>query len=433
MNSNELFEQAKKIIPGGVNSPVRAFASVGGTPPFIASASGAKIRDVDGNEYIDYVGSWGPMILGHAYPPVIEALKKACESGTSFGAPTELEIQLAQLVIDSVPSVEKVRMVNSGTEATLSAVRVARGYTSREKIIKFSGCYHGHADSFLIAAGSGAATLGVPNSPGVTKGAAQDTLLAEYNDIESVNKLVEEYPEQIAALIIEPIAGNMGVVPPQPGFLQALRETCTANGIILIFDEVMTGFRVALGGAQEVYGVTPDMTTLGKIIGGGLPVGAYGGKAEIMERVAPEGPIYQAGTLSGNPLAMTAGIETLKAVRQPGFYDKLEAKSAQLADGVQDDLRQLDLELCRHRVGSMSCLFFTESKVIDWDTAATSDTKAYGAYFHSMLKEGIYLAPSQFEAMFVSAAHTDDDIEQTIKAQQKSFQYAISHYGKMTF
>ena len=423
-NSQSLFEQAKTCIPGGVNSPVRAYASVGGTPPFIASASGSRIRDVDGREYVDYVGSWGPMILGHAHPRVIEALKRACEFGTSFGAPTELEIELARLVVESVPSVEKVRMVNSGTEATLSAVRLARGFTKRDKIVKFEGCYHGHADSFLIAAGSGAATLGVPNSPGVTPGAAADTLLASYNDLDSVQALARSFPGEIATLIVEPVAGNMGVVPPEEGFLEGLREICTREGIVLIFDEVMTGFRVALGGAQELYGVAPDLTTLGKIIGGGLPVGAYGGRAEIMDLVAPDGPVYQAGTLSGNPLAMTAGIETLRALREPRFYEALEARSARLAKGTHANLRAAGLDLHTTRVGSMLCLFFSSEPVTSWASAARCSTEAYAAYFRTMLERGVYLAPSQFEAAFVSAAHSDADIDATLEAQKAALDAA---------
>ncbi len=422
--SQQIMEEARTLIPGGVNSPVRAFAAVGGTPVVIESASGACIRDVEGREYIDYVGSWGPMIVGHAHPRVVEALQKACARGASFGAPTALENQLARLIVEIVPSIEKVRMVNSGTEATLSAVRVARGFTGRHKIVKFEGCYHGHSDSFLIAAGSGAATLGVPNSPGVTPGAAADTLLAFYNDLESVEVLTRSNSGEIAAVIVEPVAGNMGVVPPEPGFLQGLREICTREGIVLIFDEVMTGFRVALGGAQERYGVMPDLTTLGKIIGGGLPVGAYGGRADIMAKVAPEGPVYQAGTLAGNPLAMTAGIETLELLREPGFYEVLETRSARLAAGTEQNLKDLGLDLYTTRVGSMSCLFFTPERVTSWKTAAGCNTKAYAVYFHAMLDRGVYLAPAQFEAAFVSAAHTDADIEATLVAQREALQAA---------
>jgi glutamate-1-semialdehyde 2,1-aminomutase len=418
--SQQIMEEARTLIPGGVNSPVRAFAAVGGTPVVIESASGARIRDVEGREYIDYVGSWGPMIVGHTHPRVVEALQKACARGASFGAPTALENRLARLIVEIVPSIEKVRMVNSGTEATLSAVRVARGFTGRNKIIKFEGCYHGHSDSFLIAAGSGAATLGVPNSPGVTPGAAADTLLASYNDLESIEALVQCNPGEIAAVIVEPVAGNMGVVPPEPGFLEGLREICTREGIVLIFDEVMTGFRVALGGAQERYGVIPDLTTLGKIIGGGLPVGAYGGRADIMAQVSPEGPVYQAGTLSGNPLAMTAGIETLELLREPGFYEALETRSTRLAAGTERNLKELGLDLFTTRVGSMSCLFFTSGRVTSWKTASGCNTKAYAAYFHAMLDRGIYLAPAQFEAAFVSAAHTDADVDATLTAQREA-------------
>ena len=424
-NSEILFEKARKLMPGGVNSPVRSFASVGGTPRFIASASGSKIRDVDGREYIDYVGSWGPMIIGHAHPQVTEALCKACELGTSFGAPTALEVELAEMIINIIPSIEKVRMVNSGTEATLSAIRLARGYTGRSKIIKFEGCYHGHADSFLIAAGSGAATLGVPNSPGVPQGVAADTLVATYNDLDSVRTLAENFPKDIAAIIVEPVGGNMGVVPPANGFLAGLREISDKHGILLIFDEVMTGFRVALGGAQSLYGVRPDITTLGKIIGGGLPVGAYGANKEIMARVAPEGPVYQAGTLAGNPLAMTAGIETLKILRQPGTYDRLETISRKLDEGTQKNLNKFEPHLFTTRVGSMSCLFFTTETVINWKTASRSDTKAYAAYFHAMLDRGIYLAPSQFEAAFASLAHSIEDIALTIEAQREALEIAL--------
>ena len=425
--SETLFEKAKTLIPGGVNSPVRAFKSVGGAPPFIASAAGSKVRDADGREYIDYVGSWGPMILGHAHPRVVEALQRACERGTSFGAPTELEVELAEMIVEMVPSIEKVRMVNSGTEATMSAIRLARGFTGRERIIKFEGCYHGHAESFLIAAGSGAATLGIPNSPGVTRGAAADTLVAAYNDLASVERLTAAHKDEIAALIVEPVAGNLGVAPPEPGFLEGLREICAREGILLVFDEVMTGFRVALGGAQALYGVTPDLTTLGKIIGGGLPVGAYGGRGDIMSRIAPEGPVYQAGTLSGNPLAMTAGIETLKILRRPGTYERLEALSARLEAGTRRNLAELGLDYCATRVGSMLCLFFTSERVISWKQAAKCDTKAFAAYFHAMLERGIYLAPSQYEAAFVSLAHTEDDIDTTIKAQRQAL-VGITNY-----
>ncbi|MBN1865820.1 glutamate-1-semialdehyde 2,1-aminomutase [Candidatus Sumerlaeota bacterium] len=422
--SERLFERARRAIPGGVNSPVRAFQAVGGSPRFIASASGSKIRDADGREYIDYVGSWGPMIVGHAHPRVVEALRRACEKGTSYGAPTELEVELAEKVVEMVPSVEMVRMVNSGTEATLSAIRLARGATGRDKIVKFEGAYHGHADSFLIAAGSGAATLGVPNSPGVTAGAARDTLLARYNDLESVENLVEGAPNEIAAVIVEPVAGNMGVVPPVPGFLEGLREICTREAIVLIFDEVMTGFRVAPGGAQQLYGVRPDLTTLGKILGGGLPVGAFGGRADLMRQVAPEGPIYQAGTLSGNPLAMTAGLETLRILSEPGVYERLESLSRRLDEGTRRNLDALGLDLCTTRVGSMLCLFFASGEVRSWDDASRSNVKAYAAYFQAMLEAGIYLAPAQFEAAFVSLAHSEEDIDRTLDAQRRALDIA---------
>jgi len=418
--SKILFEKAKKSIPGGVNSPVRAFRGVGGTPLFMERASGAYIWDADGNKYIDYVGSWGPFILGHSHPAVTEAIIKQAEKATSFGAPTELEIQLAELVISCVPSIEMVRMVNSGTEATMSVIRLARAYTNREKIIKFEGCYHGHGDSFLIKAGSGVLTLGAPDSPGVTKGTAQDTLNAIYNNIESVKKLIDANQDQIAAIIVEPIAGNMGVVFPKENFLKELRDLCTKEKIVLIFDEVMTGFRVALGGAQSIYNVKPDLTTLGKIIGGGLPVGAYGGKKEIMSMISPSGPVYQAGTLSGNPLAMAAGIATLKILRDDNPYSALEKKSAYIADEFAKNIMASGIKAFQTRVGSMMCLFFMDKEVIDFDSAFTSNTEQYGKYFHSMLESGVYLAPSQFEAMFASAAHSEEDIEKTIEANREA-------------
>ena len=424
--SKLLFQRAAKVLPGGVNSPVRAFKSVGGEPIFFERAEGAYLFDADGNKYIDYVGSWGPMIVGFSHPQVIDAIRETAQKAVSFGASTELEIDLAEKVIDMVPSIEMVRMVNSGTEATMSAIRLARGYTGRHKIIKFSGCYHGHADSFLIQAGSGATTLGVPNSPGVTPGSAADTLIAQYNNMSSVQRLIDENPAEIAAIIVEPIAGNMGLVLPKDNFLQQLRDVCTKSGIVLIFDEVMTGFRVARGGVQERYGVTPDMTTLGKIIGGGLPVGAYGGKKEIMEMVAPVGPVYQAGTLSGNPLAMRAGLETLKLIDQPGFYESLETKSAKLANGVRQNMEKLGVDFYQSRCGSMGCLFFYPEPVHDYETAVKSDTAAYGKYFNSLLQNGVYFAPAQFEAFFVSAAHSDDDIEKTIEANFIALQKAIS-------
>ncbi|MBT0893455.1 glutamate-1-semialdehyde 2,1-aminomutase [Geobacter hydrogenophilus] len=420
-HSKELFAKAQEIIPGGVNSPVRAFKSVGAEPIFIKKASGSTIVDADDNAYIDYVGSWGPMILGHCHPRIVASLQRATENGSSFGAPTELEITLAEMVVAAVPSIEMVRMVSSGTEATMSAIRLARGYTGRDKIIKFSGCYHGHADSLLVKAGSGAATFGVPDSPGVPKDFAQHTLTATFNDLESVKELITDHSGDVACIIVEPIAGNMGTVPPRAGFLEGLREICTNEGIILIFDEVMTGFRVAYGGAQERYGITPDMTTLGKIIGGGLPVGAFGGKREIMQQLSPSGGVYQAGTLSGNPLAMTAGIETLKLLQEDGFYSRLEEKSRALAEGIADAARRAGYPIYSTRVGSMFCAFFTNGEVHDWTSAAKCDTKSFATFFRSMLEEGIYLAPSQFETAFVSIAHSSEDIEKTIAAAFSCF------------
>lgn len=419
--SRQLFARAITSIPGGVNSPVRAFKSVGADPLFISRACGSHIIDVDGNEFIDYVGSWGPMILGHCCPEVVAAVKRAVENGSSFGAPTELEITLAEMVIQAVPSIEMVRMVSSGTEATMSAIRLARGYTGRDKIIKFSGCYHGHADSLLVKAGSGAATFGVPDSPGVPGDFAKHTLTARFNDLASVRQLVAQHKDQTACIIVEPIAGNMGTVPPQEGFLEGLRSICTEEGIILIFDEVMTGFRVAYGGAQELFGVTPDMTTLGKIIGGGLPVGAFGGKKDIMEKLSPAGGIYQAGTLSGNPLAMTAGIVTLRLLQRENFYSQLEERSQILADGIMSAARAAGCPIYGTRVGSMFCAFFSTQEVHDWDSAANCDTAAFAKYFRAMLNEGIYLAPSQFETAFVSAAHSMEEIERTIDAARKCF------------
>jgi glutamate-1-semialdehyde 2,1-aminomutase len=419
--SSQLFQQAKSSIPGGVNSPVRAFKSVGADPLFIKKASGCHIFDEDNNDFIDYVGSWGPMIAGHCHPDIVAAVKQTVESGASFGAPTEREITLANMVIEAVPSIEMVRMVSSGTEATMSAIRLARGYTGRDKILKFSGCYHGHADALLVKAGSGAATFGVPDSPGVPADVAKHTLTGEYNSLESVNKLVADNNGQIACIIVEPVAGNMGTVPPREGFLEGLRDICTNEGIILIFDEVMSGFRVAYGGAQELYGVTPDMTTLGKIIGGGLPVGAFGGRRDIMEKLSPSGGVYQAGTLSGNPLAMSAGIATLNILKQPGFYQNLEEKSRMVAEGIAKAAKDAGYPIYSTRVGSMFCAFFTEGEVHDWSTAAQCDTKAFAKYFLAMLEEGVYLAPSQFETAFVSSVHSESDIEKTIAAAAKSF------------
>ncbi len=417
--SSELFGQSRKVIPGGVNSPVRAFKSVGGEPVFIQKAFGSTIVDADVKAYIDFVGSWGPMIVGHANEEVLDSIVEAARNGTSFGAPTEREIVLADLVISAVPSIEKVRMVNSGTEATMSAIRVARGVTGRDRIVKFNGCYHGHADGLLVRAGSGALTLGVPDSPGVPADYARNTLIAEYNDLGSVQRLFDENRGKIAAVIIEPVPGNMGVMIPAPGFLQGLRDLTRSEGALLIFDEVMSGFRVALGGAQELYGVSPDLTTLGKVIGGGLPVGAYGGKAEYMDQIAPDGPIYQAGTLSGNPLAMAAGITTLRILTRPGTYQALESTSATLADGLAAVNKKLGMQLAFNRVGSMFTTFFTPGPVEDFSGAKASDTSRFAAYFSGMLEEGVYLAPSQFEAAFVSLAHTEGDIEATLAAHER--------------
>ena len=419
--SNELFAEAQKHLPGGVNSPVRAFKSVGREPLYIKSAKGAKIFDVDDNEFVDYIGSWGPMILGHADERVIEAIRETALSGTSFGASNEKEIELAVLIKKFVPSIEIVRMVNSGTEATMSAMRLARGFTRRDKIVKFEGCYHGHGDSFLIKAGSGVATLGLPDSPGVTNSTAKDTLNARYNDIESVYRLIEQNKGEIAAVFIEPVGGNMGCVPSDKEFLRRLRDVCTSENILLIFDEVMTGFRLAKGGAQELYGITPDLTTFGKIIGGGLPVGAYGGRTEIMRMIAPSGAVYQAGTLSGNPLAMTAGYETLKIIDEtPSFYETLEEKSSYLADGILDAVNELNLSYTLNRAGSMFTLFFTDQRVVDFETAKTSDTEKFAAYFNRMLESGVYLPPSQFEACFVSITHSQADLNKTIEASREA-------------
>ena len=419
--SKRLFEEAQKFIPGGVNSPVRAFKSVGGDPLFISRGRGSKMVDADGNEYIDYIGSWGPHLFGHNPGFIKEALLEQIENGVSFGAPTEIEIKMAQLITELVPSVELVRMVNSGTEATMSAIRAARGFTGKDKFIKFEGCYHGHADYFLIKAGSGALTLGIPTSPGVTQGNARDTLTADFNDIDSVKKVVAANKDEIAAIILEPIAGNMGVIPAKEEFLTELRDICTRENIVLIFDEVMTGFRLAPGGAQEVLAVKPDLTTFGKIIGGGLPVGAFGGKKEIMEKIAPVGPVYQAGTLSGNPLAMAAGYAALKKIKDnPYIYTILEEQSAYLEKGMKENLMRLGKEFTMTRVGSMMCMFFTEAEVIDFKSAVKSNTALYGKYFNEMLRNGVYLAPAQFEAMFVSTAHTKEDLDKTIEAHYNS-------------
>jgi glutamate-1-semialdehyde 2,1-aminomutase len=420
-SSEELFARAVELMPGWVNSPVRAFRGVGGTPRFIASARGARMTDVEGRSYIDYVGSWGPMILGHAAPEVVDALHEALGRGTSYGAPTELEVEMAEEIIDAVPSVEMVRMVNSGTEATMSALRLARGATGRDKIVKFEGCYHGHGDSLLVKAGSGVATLGLPDSPGVTASVASNTITAPFNDTPALERVMDEHGADVAAVIVEPVVGNMGCVPPREGYLQALRDVTRRHGALLILDEVMTGFRLARGGAQELYGVTPDITTLGKIIGGGLPVGAYGGRRDLLEQIAPAGPVYQAGTLSGNPLAMTAGLAVLRRLRDRSIYERLEEAGRRLCEGLAEAAREAGVETVTNRVGSMFTTFFTDSEVTDWPTAAKSDRARYGRFFHAMLEGGVYLAPSQFEAAFISLAHTDDLLDLTMEAARKAF------------
>lgn len=423
--SKQLFEAAQKVIPGGVNSPVRAFKSVGGNPIFMKSAEGAYMFDADGKKYIDLINSWGPMILGHAFEPVLEAAKKAISTSPSFGTPTEKEVEMAELIVEMIPSIEKVRMVNSGTEATMSALRLARGYTGRDKMIKIEGCYHGHGDSFLIAAGSGAITMGVPDSPGVTQGTAKDTLLAPFNDLEPIKELISHNKNQIAALIIEPVAGNMGCVLPKEGYLEGLRELCTQHGIILIFDEVMTGFRLARGGAQELFNVMPDLTTLGKIIGGGLPVGAYGGKKEIMDFVSPQGPVYQAGTLSGNPVAMAAGLAMLTALnKNPEIYTQLDKNVKKIVAGFQKNLDDRNLNYTINQIGSMFSLFFTDKKVTDFEIAKTCDTKKFGNYFRAMIDRGVYLAPSQFETLFLSTAISEQDIQNIIQANAEALDEA---------
>ena len=419
--SIKLFEKAQHLIPGGVNSPVRAFRSVGGQPRFIKRAKGARLYDLDGNTYIDYVLSWGPMILGHASPTVVSAIKNAAERGTSYGAPTELEVELADQIRDAFPSMEKSRLVSSGTEAVMSAIRVARGFTKRDGVLKFEGCYHGHSDYLLAKAGSGLTTLGIPDSLGVPADFAKHTLTAPYNDIRTVQRILRDRGKDLACIIVEPVAGNMGVVPPAPDFLTALRQLATDHDILLIFDEVISGFRVHYGGAQALYGVTPDLTVLGKIIGGGLPVGAYGGRRDIMDLIAPAGPVYQAGTLSGNPLAVTAGLATLKQLRAKNLYKQLEERSAALARGLADEAKRAGIALTQTRVGSMLTSFFTQEPVVDWNSAKKSDTKRYGLFFHGMLEQGIYLAPSQFEAAFLSTAHTSADIEKTIRAARVAF------------
>ena len=419
--SANLFERAKKMIPGGVNSPVRACRSVGTDPLFIDKALGSKLIDADGNEYIDYIGSWGPMILGHSHPSVISAIEQVLKRGTSFGAPVDLEVELAELVLEAVPAIDKVRMVSSGTEATMSAVRVARGVTGRNTIIKFDGCYHGHADSFLVAAGSGVATLGIAGSPGVPESVIAHTMSLPYNDMETFISVMDKSGDSIAAVIVEAVAGNMGLVPPADGFLETLRIETSKHGTLLIFDEVMTGFRVSKGGAQGLYNIDPDMSCFGKIVGGGLPVGAYGGKEYIMSQVAPEGPIYQAGTLSGNPIAMAAGIATLKEIGKPGFYEALERTSARLAKGLQQAVVNTGTKAVLNRVGSMVGIFLTDQPVGSFDDAKTSDLEKFASYYRKMLDRGIYLAPSQFESLFVSAAHSDQDIDDTVAAAESVF------------
>ena len=420
--SSTLFDQAQRLMPGGVNSPVRNFGRVGGCPVFMDRGAGSKVYDVDGNEYIDYLGSWGPLILGHGNPTVVEALKSACERGVSFGTPTEAEIRLAELVRTAFPSIELVRMVNSGTEATMSALRVARGFTGRDLAVKFEAGYHGHGDSFLIQAGSGAATFGIPDSPGVPADLAKLTINLPYNDIDAVRSTLSERGDDIACVIVEPVAGNMGMIPPVAGFLETIREETAKRGIILIFDEIITGFRIAFGGAQERFGISADMTCLGKIIGGGLPVGAYGGRRDIMESVAPLGAVYQAGTLSGNPLAMTAGYETVRQLQKPGVYKRLETLASRLGDGLRTAAEEAGVPAYLTRVGSMMCTFFTDQTVEDFESASTSDADSYGRYFWNMLDQGVYLVPSRLETGFVSLAHTEDDIDRTLEAARKSLQ-----------
>ncbi len=420
MNSARLFARAQELMPGGVNSPVRAFRKVGGTPLFVARARGARIEDADGNEYLDFVGSWGPMILGHAEPSVVAAVREAVERGTSYGAPTELEVQLAEEVIAAVPSVEMVRLVSSGTEAVMSAIRLARAFTGRERIVKFEGCYHGHADGLLAKAGSGLATLGIPDSPGVPAAFTALTTTLPYNDLEAVQSLFRERGDEIAAALVEPVAGNMGVVPPAPGFLEGLRAVTGQHGALLVFDEVITGFRLGYGGAQGRFGITPDLTTLGKILGGGFPLAAYGGRREIMEQVAPSGAVYQAGTLSGNPVAVTAGLATLRLLKATQPYAELDRRGATLAAVLEAAAREAGVAACVNRARSMVTLFFTPGPVANWASASASDTARYGRFFHAMLARGVYLAPSQYEAAFVSAAHTDDDISAAADAAREA-------------
>jgi glutamate-1-semialdehyde 2,1-aminomutase len=423
--SEQLFKEAQRYLPGGVDSPVRAFKAVGGTPLFIKRGQGSRLFDEDGNEFIDYVGSWGPLILGHAHPRVVKAIKKAVEHGSSFGAPTELETTLAKLICDAMPSIEMVRFVNSGTEATMSAIRLARAFTGRNKVLKFAGCYHGHSDGLLAKAGSGMATLGIPSSPGVPAAVTADTLVAPYNNAEVIEQFFKKFASDIAAVIVEPIAGNMGVVPPQPGFLERLRSLTCQHGALLIFDEVITGFRVAYGGAQQLYKITPDLTCLGKIIGGGLPVGAYGGRRDIMQMVAPSGEVYQAGTLAGNPLAMTAGIETLTILEERNAYRELEKKASILEKGIMEAAKKAGINVQLPRIGSMFTVFFAKEPVTDYESAARANTALYGRFFHQMLSQGVYFPPSQFEAAFVSLAHTHKDIQSTVDATEKAFTRSI--------
>lgn len=434
--SGAAFAEAKKLMPGGVNSPVRSYRSVDCNPPFIARAEGSHIYDIDGNDYIDYVGSWGPMVVGHAHPQVVKALQEAAARGTSYGAPTLIESQLAKKVMEVYPSIEVIRMVNSGTEATMSALRLARGYTHRNKIVKFIGCYHGHSDSLLVKAGSGMATFGVPDSPGVTPGTAQDTITIPYNDFEAVKEVFAEQGQEIAAIIVEPVAGNMGLVLPKPGYLDLLRKVTEENGALLIFDEVMCGFRASLGGAQAAYAIKPDLTCLGKIIGGGLPVAAYGGRREIMEQVSPAGPVYQAGTLSGNPLAMTAGLETLKIITappepgEPDYSRVLTIKTKKLVLGVAQKAKEAGVTLQVQQAGSMFGFFFSPVEVVDYETSAAADQEAFKVWFKAMLEQGIYIAPSQFETLFMSGAHTDEEIDRTIEAAGKALQQVAEYLQK---
>ncbi len=421
IRSKKFFEEAVRVIPGGVNSPVRACKSVGADPVFFERGQGAYLFDADGRRYIDYVASWGPLILGHAHPEVVAAVKAAAEGGTSFGAPTWAEVELAKLLCECVPSLEKVRLVNSGTEATMSAIRLARAFTNRKKIVKFDGCYHGHADSFLVKAGSGVATLGIPGSPGVPEEIVSNTVSLPFNDLDAVKECFSKMGKEIAAVIVEPVAGNMGVVPPEPGFLEGLREITREHGALLIFDEVITGFRVGLSGAQGLYGITPDLTCLGKIIGGGLPVGAYGGRKEIMDMIAPDGPVYQAGTLSGNPIAVAAGLATIRVLMRPGTYERLEELSRLLKEALRDAAKKSGAKVSFNRVGSMMTCFFKEGKVKNFEDASSCDTERYGAFWRAMLKRGVYLAPSQFEAAFVSLAHSEEDLDCTARAAYEAF------------